>query len=181
MTDAEYRERVFRRVSRGNPQKDVKVYRNAIQATKNDALGQFALKSIGTGWGTLMEFDYSLAITGSHAAFSGTDILPDSIVPIDNVTHPSVLNGGRLLRFIPVSNGDTDFEVRVPHTPFAFYSVTLSGVDFSYSVDLTDNLTVRAIKIPTILTVPAQKSAEAMLIDIGVEYATALLLKKENE
>lgn len=164
MLAEEYNDRVWERISQGNPQRDIKIYRPAIQASMNDALGKFAQLSIAHDWRSLLEFDYSLTITSGHAAFgSNTDLVPDSIVAIDNITHSSVT-----YKFKPVNRrSDLDFVTAIPGMPFAFYFVTLSGIDIAYTSPLTGTLTARAVKTPTIGNVPTLKMVEAFLIDIG--------------
>lgn len=174
MIENEYIERVFRRVAEGNPQAKMGVYRNAIQATKDDARHKFAQLMIGRPEQSLLENDYALTITGTNAAFgANTDLLPESIIAADNVRHSSVAK-----KFKPVAtSSDLDFVAVIPGMPFGFYHVGKSGVDFAYSSALVGTLTVRAIKVPTLALVPAQ--LEHYLIDIGTGLAINKLLEQD--
>lgn len=177
MTADEYINRVFYRVSRGNPQRESSIYRAAIQATKDDARHKYALMSIGKGYHNQLEFDFPLSLTNNHATFGTyTDIIPESIPICDGVRHGSVS-----YKLKPVDRlSDLEAEAAIPNSPFGFYYPSLVGVDVAYGTAvLTGTLTVRAVRVPSFGTaIPV--NTEHHLIDIGSVLAIARLLDEGN-
>lgn len=137
------------------------------------ALKQLAVLSLSADWRPLLENDYALTIAVRSASFAAqTDLLPESIKVCDHIVHTGVIVPGgavplpfRILERVT----DLDFAGAVPQTLFAFAAVGLSAVEFRYSSALAGTLTVRAVKIPTIATVPLQ--LEDLLIEIGIQMS----------
>lgn len=178
MNAAEYSLRVFERISGGHAENDAPALRSAIELDLPEALRKLAQMSIGTSWQSLLENDYALTIAGSSASFgTNTDLLPESIKACGKITHTSVLqSAGVLLPFrILDSVDDLSFEGAVSYSPFAFAAVGLSAVEFRYAGGtLTSVLTVRAIKVPTLVSIAAstaQQTLEDRLIDAGAILA----------
>lgn len=169
MTRDDYADAVFYRASRGNPEIVAKVYRTAAQSNLPDALKKLAQMSVLAGWRSLLEVDYALTLTALFAPFgANTDLLPESIQACDDVSHVSVTQ-----KFKPVMRrSDLGFEIAVPDCPYGFYYVSKSGIDIAYALlTLTGTLTVRAVKVPTVVTnviTNLDARLEDRLVDVGM-------------
>lgn len=172
-----YVERVFQRVSSGNPQAEVKVYRWAIQATVEDALQELARSVCRTGKHHLLENVYSLTISGSSADFSAsTDLLPESIKLCNDIQHASVAQAFE----IKDSVGDLNFENAISDSILGYAAVGDTKVYFKHPPGaLTGSLLVRAVKIPTLANIP--EPLEGELINIGAQLAIAKVLEAQEK
>lgn len=174
LTAATYAEKVFYRVSQGNPEADAGIYRTAIVATMSDAITETCIASLDTDWRADLEHDYTLTITAGVASFAAaTDLLPQSIIPCNRITHSSITGPGTAL--LPLRIVDSTLEMRLQAVPDATFGCAYVGAtaveSFYRGAVLTGSLIVRAIQIPAITAWPV--ALEPQLIEVGAQLAIA--------
>lgn len=164
-----YVDNVFYRIGKGAPEEQAGIWRTSIEASLPDALKKLAQVAVGSEWRSLLENDYSLTISGSSASFSAqTDLLPESIKVCNHITHSSVANRFRILDQVT----DLDYAASISDSILAFAAIGANAVHFRYPAgSLTGTLTVRAVKIPTLGTLPNQ--LDDRLVDVGVSLFLA--------
>lgn len=151
-----------------------------IRDSLPEAPRRLARLSLTADWRDRLEHDYELEISDRSASFaSETDLLSDSIAYCDHITHPSITDPdtGDLLPFrIQKKVSDLNYARAIPQSLFAFAAVSASAVEFRAPVELTGDLTVRAVRIPkvnpstfVIDNLPSQ--LEDIFIDIIVDLA----------
>jgi hypothetical protein len=171
LTEAEFVERVRRL----GMERGITLDSGDIRDSLLDSLKKLARLAILSPWRSLLENNYDLTISGRSASFAAnTDLLPESIKECNHITHASVVVPGTSIPLpfrILDDVSDLDFTASVTQSLFAFAAVGASAVEFRYSSALTGTLTVRAVKIPTLVSLASQPQLEDVLIDIGVGQA----------
>lgn len=172
MDQATYSLRVYERISGGKPESESPVLRSAIELDLPNALRKMAQMSIASDWRGLLEVDYALTISGLTAPFgSNTDLLAESIKVCNKITHASVAVPFRIVDSVD----DLPFAGAVSYSTYGFAAVGASGIEYRYPADtLTGALNVRAVKVPTLVSLAASTSQQVLedhLIDAGALLA----------
>lgn len=146
------------------------------------AFARSALQPQNAAWRSQLENDYTLAISGTSASFAAEiDLLSDSIIICDHITHPSVLKPGTALLmpfriFDRVS--DLDYAAPISQTLLAFAAVSKVAIEFRYGSALTGNLTARAVRSPKVNgSTFAIDNLPTTLEDLFIETVLALTMK----